>query len=245
MGEWRDLHDGWTLTAIGDDSGPAIPSEIAAATVPASVPGCVHTDLLDAGLIPDPYLDRNEHDLRWIGETDWRYATSFEWLPGDDDRVQLVCDGLDTVARVEVNGQLVGTTQNMHRSYRFDVGPHLRPGGNDLVVTFGSAQRYAERLRDDLGDRPGPNSATPEPFNFIRKMACNFGWDWGPILVTAGIWKPIRLHTWSTARLDRVRPMVDVDEGTGTVRVVVDLDRADDAAPLTLASLRRRCARAG
>ena len=239
MGEWRDLHDGWVLTASGDPASSgatAVPPMVAAASVPATVPGCVHTDLLAAGLIADPYLDRNEHDLAWTGHADWRYATTFAWQPGDDHRVDLVCEGLDTVARVELNGTLVGTTQNMHRSYRFDVGAVLRPGDNELVVTFGSAQRYAEEMRDRLGDLPGPNSATPEPFNFIRKMACNFGWDWGPILVTAGIWKPIRLHAWNTARLARVRPLVSVANGVGKVRVVVDLEGVAGASstPVTV-----------
>jgi beta-mannosidase len=236
MGEWRDLHQGWVLNAVGsgEGTGPDIPADVVAATVPASVPGCVHTDLLTAGLIPDPYLDQNEHELRWIGRTDWRYATTFDWQPDGGDRVDLVCNGLDTVARIELNDALVGTTQNMHRSYRFEVGQHLRPGANTLAVTFGSAQAYAENLRDQLGDLPGPNSATPEPFNFIRKMACNFGWDWGPILVTAGIWKPIRLHTWQSARLGEVRPQVTVESGVGKVRAVVEIDRADVNAPLTL-----------
>ncbi|MEQ7007809.1 glycoside hydrolase family 2 protein [Actinopolymorpha sp. B17G11] len=237
MGEWRDLHQDWVLNAVasgGTGGEPKIPAALASATVPASVPGCVHTDLLAAGLIPDPYLDRNEHELRWIGRTDWRYATTFDWQPGGTDRVDLVCDGLDTVARIELNGSPVATTQNMHRSYRFDVGQHLRPGANELVVTFTSAQAYAENLKDQLGDLPGPNSATPEPFNFIRKMACNFGWDWGPILVTAGIWKPIRLHSWQTARLAKVRPLVTVEGGVGKVRAVVEVDRADVNAPLTL-----------
>ncbi|GAA5025618.1 glycoside hydrolase family 2 protein [Actinopolymorpha pittospori] len=233
MGEWRDLHDGWVLSAAGgtDD----VPAEVAGAEVAATVPGCVHTDLLAAGLIPDPYLDRNEYDLAWIGRMDWRYTTTFDWAPGDDDRVDLVCEGLDTVASIELNGQPVGTTQNMHRSYRFDVASLLREGSNDLVVTFSSALRYAEQMRDKLGNLPGPNSATPEPFNFIRKMACNFGWDWGPVLVTAGIWKPIRLHSWSTARLARVRPLVTVEEGVGRVRVLADIERVEgEDSPLNL-----------
>ncbi|HZC25438.1 MAG TPA: glycoside hydrolase family 2 protein, partial [Actinopolymorphaceae bacterium] len=236
MGTWRNLADGWTLTAVGGGSG--VPADVATATVDATVPGCVHTDLLSAGLIPDPYLDRSEHELRWIGRADWRYATTFDWRPGDDSRVDLVCDGLDTVARIELNGEIVGTTQNMHRSYRFDVGRLLRAGANELVVTFGSAHTCAEEMRDRLGDLPGPNSATPEPFNFIRKMACNFGWDWGPILVTAGIWKPIGLHAWSTARMARVRPVVTVDDGVGKVRVVVDVERTGDSAVALTATAR-------
>src|SRR5918995_1782527 len=195
------LHDGWTLSGA------------AHAGVPASVPGCVHTDLLAAGLIPDPYLDDNETGLTWIGRTDWVYETSFGWEPDRPaDRVDLVCAGLDTVAVVTLNGVVVGETANMHRSYRFDVRQALRPGRNTLSVRFESAYAYAERWRAALGDRP---AAYDQPFNFIRKSACNFGWDWGPTLVTAGIWQPIGLEAWSTARLARVRPLVTVDGGAG------------------------------
>ncbi|MEK8107693.1 hypothetical protein NKG94_26445 [Micromonospora sp. M12] len=159
-------------------SGPGaqVPEEIAGRSVPATVPGCAHTDLLDAGLIPDPYLDHNELALAWIGRTDWVYQTTFVHQPGGDERVDLVCAGLDTVATLTLNGVEVGRTENMHRGYRFDVRPLLRDGDNDLVVAFDSAYRYAEAQQERLGDRP---NAYPEPFHFIRKMACNFGWDWG------------------------------------------------------------------
>ena len=110
--------------------------------------------------------------------------------------------GLDTVAELDLNGRRVGETFNQHRSYRFDVRS-LVSADNELTITFRSALRYAEELRDRLGDRPGPY---PAPFAFIRKMACNFGWDWGPALPTAGIWQPIGLQAWSTARLVGVRP---------------------------------------
>ncbi|HVX46396.1 MAG TPA: hypothetical protein VHC49_21060 [Mycobacteriales bacterium] len=210
MSSWRDLHDGWTVQAVGASDEP----------VTATVPGCVHTDLLAAGRIPDPYLDSNEAQLQWIGRTDWRYECTFDWAPDGSQHTDLVCHGLDTIARIELNGQLIGETANMHRSYRFAVEDRLREGSNHLSITFASAIGYAEAMRDQLGDRPGPNSATPEPFNFIRKMACNFGWDWGPVLVTAGIWKSIGLHSWDTARIAGVRPEV---EAGGRVRVHVDL----------------------
>jgi beta-mannosidase len=210
------LHDGWTVRAAG-------PTETVA---PATVPGCVHTDLLAAGLIPDPYLDQNEAALAWIGETGWRYETSFDWQPTGDDRVDLVCDGLDTVATVELNGVVVGETRNMHRGYRFDVRDAIRPGANRLVVVFESAIAYAKQLREKLGPLPGGDRF---PYNFIRKMACNFGWDWGPELVTAGIWKPIALESWSTARLASVRPLATVDGATGRLAVHVELERTSDA----------------
>ncbi|WDZ87344.1 glycoside hydrolase family 2 protein [Micromonospora cathayae] len=216
------LHDGWTLRAVPD---PGVPTEVAGAVVPATVPGCVHTDLLAAGLIPDPYLDDNETRLAWIGRTDWVYETTFDRPPGEPDRLDLVCAGLDTVATLTLNGVEVGRTENMHRGYRFDVAALLRDEDNHLAVRFDSAYRYAEAHRDRLGDRP---NAYPEPFHFIRKMACNFGWDWGPTLVTAGIWQDIGLHAWSTARLGTVRPLVTVADGTGTVELHVEIDRASD-----------------
>jgi beta-mannosidase len=202
--------------------------------MPAAVPGVVHTDLLSADVIPDPYLDRNEDDIQWIGRTSWRYETTFDWQPGAEDRVDLACDGLDTIARVDLNGVTVGRTANMHRSYRFPVADLLQPGANRLTVTFSSAQDYAEAQRDRMGDLPIPNSASVYPINFIRKMACNFGWDWGPVLVTAGIWRPIGLHSWSAARLAQVRPAVTVEGGEGRVRVEVDIERVGERVPLRL-----------
>jgi beta-mannosidase len=197
---YRPLHEGWTVDG-GTVSGLA-----------ASVPGCIHTDLLAAGLIDDPYRDSNETELAWIGRTDWDYTTSFDYDPSDG-RVDLVCAGLDTVADISLNGSEVGHTENQHRSYRFDVGSLLRAGSNTLKVKFGSAYSYALAQQQRLGKRP---DAYGEPFNFIRKQACNFGWDWGPTLVTAGIWQPIGLERWSVARLDSVRPRVTVRTGSGT-----------------------------
>ncbi|AEB43350.1 beta-mannosidase [Micromonospora maris AB-18-032] len=221
------LHDGWTLRAM---SGPQVPPEVDGVTVPATVPGCVHTDLLAAGLIPDPYLDDNETALAWIGHTDWAYETTFDRPSGSHQRLDLVCAGLDTVATVAVNGVEVGRTENMHRGYRFDVTSLLQPRNNTLAVRFDSAYRYAHAHRDRLGDRP---NAYPEPFQFIRKMACNFGWDWGPTLVTAGIWQEVGLHGWSVARLATVRPLVTLDGVDGRVAVQVEVDRLADL-PLTV-----------
>jgi beta-mannosidase len=227
VSSYRPLHDGWSVRPVW----PAeVPPEVAGGPVPAAVPGCVHTDLLSAGLIPDPYLDDNELALAWIGRTDWSYQTAFQWDPAAGQRTDLVCAGLDTVATVTLNGVTLGSTANMHRGYRFDVTSTLRAGANTLEVRFDSAYRYAEELRDRLGDRP---NAYPEPFNFVRKMACNFGWDWGPTLVTAGIWQGIGLHTWSTARLATVRPLVTVAGGTGRVDVHVEVERAGDE-PVTV-----------
>ncbi len=219
MSSYRPLHDGWILSAVSRDI-----------ETPATVPGCVHTDLLAAGLIDDPYLDDNENRLAWIGRTGWSYSTSFTWSGDEHERTDLVCEGLDTVATVTLNGVRVARTANQHRSYRFPVRHLLREGVNTLTVTFDSAVGYAEEQRAVLGERPGAYAA---PYPFIRKMACNFGWDWGPALVTAGIWRPIGLESWSGARLAEVRPLVRVGDGVGTVDVHVKVERATEE-PLTL-----------
>ncbi|WP_367124575.1 glycosyl hydrolase 2 galactose-binding domain-containing protein [Streptomyces phytohabitans] len=215
------LTDGWTLRH-------------GAAELPARVPGCVHTDLMAAGVIPDPFLSRNEDDVAWVGRADWRYDTALPPRTTAHERTDLVFDGLDTVAEVSVGGQVVGRTRNMHRSHRYDVTDLLAASsGTALTVRFTSAYTEAEAVRDRLGDRP---NAYPEPFPYIRKMACSFGWDWGPTLVTAGVWRPARLAHWSTARLADVRPLVTVDaDGTGRVEARFALRRTESGAdrPLT------------
>nr|WP_155337613.1 glycoside hydrolase family 2 protein [Acrocarpospora corrugata] len=220
------LHEGWTVTAVSStgQSRPVV------AGLPATVPGCVHTDLLAAGVIADPYLDDNEVKLTWIGRTGWSYETAFRWDGTEDERADLVCEGLDTVATVLLNGVQIGQTANQHRSYRFPAKHLLVVGRNTLKILFEAPYAYAEKQRAALGDRPG---AYGQPYQFIRKMACNFGWDWGPTVVTSGIWRPIHLHTWSTARLAEVRPLVTVTDGVGQVEVHVTADRATQV-PLTL-----------
>ncbi len=217
------LDTGWTLRAprLADDA----PNGPAGVTVPATVPGCVHTDLLAAGLIADPYLDRNELDLSWIGRSDWTYSTTFTVDADSAARTDLVFEGLDTVAEVSVNSAVVLQSANMHRTYRVDVRDAVHVGDNELTVTFTSPYTYTDARIRELGERP---SAVPEPFNMIRKMACNFGWDWGPTLVTAGIWRPARLEIWDGARIASVRPLVDVrPDGTGVAAVHVGIERAD------------------
>ncbi|WP_350348271.1 glycoside hydrolase family 2 protein [Agromyces sp. G08B096] len=218
----RDLHDGWRLRAAAG----SVPEPIADALVPAAVPGCVHTDLLAAGLIPDPYLDDHEALLAWIGQVDWTYETSFDWRPDGHERHDLVFDGLDTVATVRLNGRVVRESANQHRSYRVDVRDGLVEGENTLEVAFRSPVRYANAQSLALGARPRPY---PMPYEAIRKSACNFGWDWGIATYTSGIWRPVRLESWSVARLAEVRVVAMPDGDGGTVEVDLTIQRASDA----------------
>ncbi|WP_329380177.1 glycoside hydrolase family 2 protein [Streptomyces sp. NBC_01716] len=210
MKDVTPLTEGWTLRHEQAD-------------LPATVPGCVHTDLLHAGQIEDPFLSRNETEVAWVGRTDWRYDTVLGARDTAHERTDLVFDGLDTVATVSVGGERVANTRNMHRSYRFDITDRLDPAApTPLRVEFTSAYTEAEAVRALVGERPG---SYPEPFQYIRKMACSFGWDWGPTLVTAGMWKPVRLEHWSTARLTTVRPLVTVDGTTGRAELRVEVER--------------------
>ncbi|WP_081240310.1 glycoside hydrolase family 2 protein [Streptomyces viridosporus] len=217
MRQVTPLTDGWSLRGA-DGSGESLP---------VAVPGCVHTDLLAAGLIPDPFLGRNETEVAWVGRRDWTYETELAAGPGAHERTDLVFDGLDTVAEVLLDGRPLGRVRNMHRSYRFDV----TGASGRLAVRFASAYDEAEAVCGRLGERPG---AYAEPYPYVRKMACSFGWDWGPTLVTAGIWRPVRLEHWSTARIARVRPLVTVEGGTGRVELAVEVERTRTEAPLAV-----------
>jgi beta-mannosidase len=199
---------------------------------PATVPGEVHTDLMAAGAIPDVFDGDNEKTCAWIGRTDWTYRAGFTWEPDGGARQELVAEGLDTVATVTLNGVELGRTANQHRTCRFDVTDVLGAGGNELVVAFAAPVDAAERLSAELGPRPHVNE---DPYNAIRKMASNYGWDWGPDVATVGIWKPIRIESWSAVRIASVRPLATVDGTRRVLEAHVELAWADSVGDATVA----------
>lgn len=188
-----DLTGSWTLSGPTEEQ-----------SYPATVPGCVHLDLLASEAIPDPYFRDNEDRLQWIGETDWSYRRSFEVGPEFHaaDRLLLRCEGLDTFARIRLNGREVARTDNMFRTWEFEVKPLLRQGENSLEVLFESPIPYMKECQERrfLG-HTGIGHHRLSGNNWVRKEQCNFGWDWGPILVTAGIWRPISLVALEAGRL--------------------------------------------
>src|SRR5215216_514280 len=188
---------------------------------PATVPGEVHVDLMNAGLIPDPFDGDNESLLAWIGRTDWIYQAAFDWVDSGHTRTDLVVEGLDTVARIVLNGREVARTENQHRSYRFDVSELLVAGHNQLQVAFAAPVIEADRRSAEIGDRP---HQFRHPFNAIRKSAFSYGWDWGAELAGVGIWKPIRLESWSSVRLGDVRPLASFDGTSGILEVHAELE---------------------
>jgi beta-mannosidase len=172
--------------------------------MPAVVPGCVHTDLLRAKKIADPFYGTNEKDQQWIEHTDWEYRSSFV---ADDallarERVELVFEGLDTYADVLVNGAQVLHADNMFRSFRADVRARLVKGANQVLIRFHSPITTVKPTYDHLGyTLPAANDQAKEMVSmFTRKAPYHYGWDWGPRFVTSGIWRPAHVEGWDQAR---------------------------------------------
>ena len=223
------LAGAWSLRKLGEQQ-----------EYSAQVPGGVHTDLLLAGCIPDPFYGDNELAVQWVAESDWQYARSFQ-APADllaEDRVYLVCDGLDTLGKVELNGVELGRFENMFRTYRWDVKKHLKQGENHIVFTFDSPVQYAKKKEAEFplsGVQPWSIMGGP----YVRKAPCHFGWDWGPMLPAIGIWKELRLEGYSTARIidSHLRQQLNHADGrkatTGRLEVIVTADHFG-GEPLTV-----------
>lgn len=171
---------------------------------PASVPGCVITDLLANGLIDDPFRRDNAEKIQWVGRTYWIYQTTL--LASSDllafQNIALVFKGLDTYAKLFLNGIPLASTDNMFREWRLDCKKVLRPGPNVLEVHFASAiNRVLPGLRQVAHPLPAPSDPGEKTSPYTRKAPYQYGWDWAPRLVNAGIWKPVLLEAWNHARI--------------------------------------------
>ncbi len=201
--------------------------------LPAKVPGCVHTDLLAAGKIPDPFYRENEQLVQWVGETNWIYRRTFDVSAADlnHHRVLLRCEGLDTFATVTVNGHELGRTDNMFRTWEFDVKPVLHEGKNTIEVSFESVLPYMAKRNAERPLYEWAGSHEPKGRAWVRKEPCNFGWDWGPVLITCGIWKNIELVMFNEARLSDVAILQDLsDLAKAKLTVQVNAETVQPAA---------------
>lgn len=201
------LTESWRLNVTdGPEEAKGLPSDI-----PISVPGDIVSALLDAELIADPYFGRNELDLLWVGQTDWLLSTTFDVDAADlsaaSDAADLEFDVIDTVAEVILNDVSLGTARNMFRLQRFDASGALRAGENRLEVCLRSPEKYTAEAAGNL-PYPIPHTAQfPWQWNhrnLLRKVACHGGWDWGPTIMTGGIYEPPRLILGGSGRLERI-----------------------------------------
>ena len=198
--------------------------------LPGAVPGGVHTDLMAVGRIADPFVGDEELRVKWVAERDWEYRRNFEAEAGlaAEERVALVFDGLDTLAEIRLNGELLGGADNMFRTWRWDVTGRLRPGANELSVVFRSAVRRGAELDAARHLDSVSNQLPGAPY--LRKAPCHFGWDWGPKLPNIGFWQGVRLESWSVARVDHVRLSQSIDGERARIRAEVAVERAASKA---------------
>ena len=194
--------------------------------LPASVPGGVHTDLLALVRIPNPFVGDNEKRVQWVAECDWEYRTSFRCTNGLflEDKVLLVCDGLDSLATVFLNGDELGHANNMFRQYQWEVKSFLHAeSANDLLIKFSSPVKYITEMQT-FRPLPGvPQAIAGGPH--LRKAPWQFGWDWGPQLPPIGIWKDVRLEGFSEARIADTQIRQDHTNGKVVLETRVSVER--------------------
>lgn len=185
----------------------------------AHVPGSVYADLMADGTMPDPFWRENELDAFERMKKDYVYQRTFTVTEAQlaHAHVELVCEGLDTLAHVSLNGREIAFADNMHITWVWDVKEQLHAGENTLEIRFDSPILYCAKKAEEA---PGWESSDATPgFRHLRKAHCMFGWDWGPRLPDAGIWRPIFLRTWDAARLENALMLQTHHDGVVDVTI--------------------------
>lgn len=185
----------------------------------AHVPGSVYADLMADGTMPNPFWRENELDAFERMKKDYVYQRTFTVTEAQlaHAHVELVCEGLDTLAHVSLNGREIAFTDNMHITWVWDVKEQLHAGENTLEIRFDSPILYCAKKAEEA---PGWESSDATPgFRHLRKAHCMFGWDWGPRLPDAGIWRPIFLRTWDAARLENAMMLQAHHDGVVDVTI--------------------------
>jgi beta-mannosidase len=182
----QDLGGAWQFKGLA-------PSRAGSAFLPATVPGNVHTDLMAAGKLKDPFIGDHEADVAWVEQTPWEYRRRFSLEPAMQaaGRVRLVAEGLDTWCTLWLNGKKLGRTENSFVEHVFDVTRLLKAGANELVLRFEPPTAVLMELQAKQGFSPGVGE---ELRSQGRKAQYSFGWDWGPRLATSGVFRPISLQ---------------------------------------------------
>jgi beta-mannosidase len=211
----------------------------------ASVPGCVHTDLIANKLIPDPFYRENEKKLQWIDKNSWEYATEFviDKPLFEKQNLELNFKGLDTYADVYVNDQLVLTADNMFVDWHADIKKAAIEGKNTLRIHFHSPVVMGLLHKDqwnieapmgfNLDFGPGlavsaVSSDFPSVIPYVRKASYMFGWDWAPTLATSGIWRPVYLEAWNSAKIGAIQVVQkEITKKKANVTLLVEIDATE------------------
>lgn len=222
----KEINENWQFSQSGKNE-----------WLPAKVPGTVHTDLLANGKIEDPFYRLNEHNLQWIDKVDWEYKTTFtvdkDFL--QKDVIELDFKGLDTYAEVFVNAEKVLSADNMFRDWSADIKAVLKEGENELHVVLRSpitegikkydAQGYVIPVSNNDLAEIGQVEGNKLVSIYTRKAGYHFGWDWGPRFVTSGIWRPVILKAWNSAKIENLQIVQNtVAEDKATFTAVFEID---------------------
>lgn len=214
---------------------------------PATVPGVVHTDLMDNKIIEDPFFRLNERGMQWIDKEDWIYQTTFQLTPEmmGRENIDLIFKGLDTYADVYLNEKKILEANNMFREWKTSIKPDLKPGENVLKIYFHSpikvdipkwdALPYQYEAGNDQSENGGVFNKKVSVF--ARKAGYHYGWDWGPRLVTSGIWRPVYVEAWDNARINDVfirQPEVSKSRASLIGEVEILADKEIDQANVTI-----------
>lgn len=199
-----DLNGDWKLQ--GFDVGEVRDLEIASPDyvdhfwMTAKVPGDVHSALKAHRLIEDPFYGHNDLKCRWVENKVWWYRKTFEFYEPlhPEDRLELIFEGLDTFATVYLNGLELGTAANMFIRHTFDVTREIKQGRNVLAVKFEPIRLHVKEKAQNYW-----SAFSPERI-WTRKAQSQFGWDWGPRIVTTGIWQGVRLEKRTYAKIEDV-----------------------------------------
>lgn len=223
------LHDGWQLAAASWLAPKARLGFSELEWLPASVPGHVHTDLVSAGVIAEPFARRFELGCQWVDGERWVYRTHFDFRPDAALPARVLhFAGLDSVASVWLDGQKLAEHDNMFVPLELDVTERLTPGPHELrvelepAVTVGRERRARYLASEGLSE----NVVRFDERAFVRKAQYMYGWDWGPRLVSAGIWRPVTLVEHAGRFLDVLVEQTHLPNGAVELRMWSDVDGA-------------------
>ncbi|KIW64071.1 hypothetical protein PV04_09029 [Phialophora macrospora] len=214
----------WRLADLNGQKPPKTSDDLAQWHASAHMPSVVQMELLDSGVIPDPYIDENERDVQWVGEADWEYQCQFETPPGTTsmENVQLFIEGLDTFATVFLNEQEILQSANMFHQHRVDVSKIIKSEGssNTLRIYFESPLKKSTALQKQYGVR---KALERDPRRMhIRKAQYQWGWDFGPQIMTSGPWLPVHLEAFGSRIADPlITSKIAADHSSATVEISV------------------------
>ncbi len=209
-----DLNGNWKMKNVNNEK-----------WIEASVPGSVYLDMLNAQIIDDPYFGENEKTVRDISYNDFEYERDFEVSEQlfAEQKVFLVCEGIDTCADIYINNSFISSVNNMHCTYRFDIKKYIRQGANKIKVYFHSPTKYVEQKNGELRLRKAHGAM--DGAAHIRKASYMFGWDWGPQLPDMGIWKSILIKGYSNEALEDVYITQKHRNGTVDINIHVKKEK--------------------